>query len=44
MQIFFKTRDQARQAKFGKFNDNGKEALAGKRFSRVVAHKKAGKS
>jgi len=36
MQIYFKTREQARQAKFGKFKDNGKESQQGKRFAREL--------
>ena len=36
MQIFFKTREQARKANFGKFKDNGKESPQGKRFAREL--------
>lgn len=36
MQIHFKTREQARQASFGKLVDNGATAQHGKRFGRNV--------
>lgn len=39
MQIFFRTREAARQAKFGKFKDNGQQAPNGKRFARELQTK-----
>ena len=36
MQIYFKTRDAARKATFGKFKDNGQQAPQGKRFAREL--------
>ena len=36
MQFYFKTREAARQAKFGKFKDNGANAPKGKRFAREL--------
>lgn len=36
MQIFFKTREQARKAQFGKLIDNGKDSPQGKRFARQL--------
>lgn len=36
MQIYFKSRELARKAKFGKFKDNGKESQQGKRFAREI--------
>lgn len=41
MQIYFKSREQARQASFGKFKDNGKESQQGKRFARELVNVKA---
>ena len=39
MQIYFKTRESARKAKFGKFKDNGQQAPQGKRFARELQTK-----
>ena len=36
MQIFFRTRTLARQAKFGRMIDNGPDAPQGKRFAREL--------
>ena len=36
MQVYFKTRDAARKATFGKFKDNGQQAPQGKRFAREL--------
>ena len=36
MQVYFKTREAARKAKFGKFKDNGKDSQQGKRFAREL--------
>jgi len=38
MQIYFKSRDAARKAMFGKFKDNGKESQQGKRFARELTN------
>jgi hypothetical protein len=36
MQVYFKSRDAARKATFGKFKDNGAIAPKGKRFAREL--------
>ena len=36
MQVYFKTREAARKATFGKFKDNGKDSQQGKRFAREL--------
>ena len=36
MQIYFKSRELARKATFGKFKDNGVTAPKGKRFAREL--------
>ena len=36
MQFYFKTREQARKAQFGKLVDNGKDSPQGKRFARQL--------
>ena len=36
MQFYFKTREQARKAQFGRFVDNGKDSPQGKRFARQL--------
>ncbi len=36
MQIYYKTREAARKAKFGKFKDNGAISPQGKRFAREL--------
>ena len=36
MQIYYKSRDAARKATFGKFKDNGAIAPKGKRFAREL--------
>lgn len=40
MQIYFKSRELARKATFGKFKDNGKESPQGKRFARELVNVK----
>lgn len=40
MQIYFKSRELARKANFGKFKDNGKESPQGKRFARELTNVK----
>ncbi len=39
MQVYFKTREAARKATFGKFKDNGAIAPNGKRFARELQTK-----
>lgn len=36
MQVYFKTREAARKATFGKLKDNGATAPKGKRFAREL--------
>ena len=36
MQIYYKTREAARKATFGKYKDNGQQAPHGKRFAREL--------
>lgn len=43
MQIYFKTREAARKATFGKFKDNGKDSQQGKRFARELQTAKRAK-